>query len=202
MNMDNIKQIIDRWDPIELLAHVPEDEYHSEISEIAALLYEGTDVSALADGIYRIFSNSFGTDIFRHSRSDCRTVAEKILAAAIRLIGVYPVSEAENTYLIELWICVPPRQVDLSRFYQQDPQQKETDWQVPYDERYLNSGGTEMLGDFFSRETIPGEETRLVFFLYTEDRGLPLITPWGEISLSETKPMPERLQNLEFLPMD
>lgn len=202
MNTNNIKQIIDRWDPIGLLAHAPEDEYHSEISEIEALLRKGTNVSALADGIYRIFSSSFGTDIFRQSRSDCRTVAENILAAAIRLIGVYPVAEAENVYLVELWISAPPRQVDLSRFYQQGPRQKETDWQVPYDERYLNTDGTEVLGDFFSRDTIPGEETRLAFCLYTEDPGLPLNTPWGDISLAETKPMPERLQNLEFLPMD
>lgn len=203
MNMDTIKQIIDRWDPLDFLCCVPKDEYDPEIAEIKALLDSGADVNALAEGIEHIFTHAFGSDSFLRSRSECMAIAQEIIASSqIRLIGVYPVAEAENTYLIELWICVPPLQVDLSRFYQQDPRQKETDWQVPYDERYLNSEGTEVLGDFFSRDPIPGDETRLAFFLYTENRNLPLNTPWGEISLIETKPLPKRLQILVFLSMD
>lgn len=200
MNSENIKQIIDRWDPIGLLTHAPEDEYDPEIREIKALLDSGADVNALAEGIAQIFTHAFGSDVFLRSRPECMSVAQKIVAEAspIRLIGVYPVAEEENTYLIELWISVPPRQVNLSQFYQQDPQQKETNWQVPYDESYLNPEGTEVLGDFFNRNMIPGEESRLAFFIYTENRNLSLNTPWGEISLAETKPMPKRLQILDL----
>ena len=32
--MNDVKRIIDEWDPMDLLSHTPMDEYHSEIEEI------------------------------------------------------------------------------------------------------------------------------------------------------------------------
>ena len=204
MNLKRIKQIIDRWDPMDLLSHAPKDEYDPEISQIESLLRTGPELSALAEGIEQIFIHAFGADNFRRPRSECLAIARKLdtNAAPVRLLGVYPVPEKKNIYLIELWIDAPPRQVELSQFYSCDPRLKRSDWQVPYDEHYLDSEGTSVLGDFLDRDTVPGDETRLAFFLYTEDRSIPLTTPWGDILLSQTMPLPARLRRIVYEPMD
>lgn len=154
--------------------------------------------------IKQIFVHAFGADDFRRPRSECLAIARELAAATdpLGLLGVYPVPEEEAVYLIELWIAAPPRQVDLSQFYQRNPRLKRSDWQVPYDEHYLDPEGTTVLGDFLSRDMVPGDETRLAFFLYTEDRSLPLTTPWGKVSLTETAAMPGRLRCIAFAPMD
>ncbi len=36
--MNSVKTIIDEWDPIDLLAYAPEDEYDFEIKEIEQIL--------------------------------------------------------------------------------------------------------------------------------------------------------------------
>lgn len=79
--MDFVKRIIDEWDPIDLLSHAPDDEYHSEIAEIGELLNLSKDFSELAEGIYQVFSNSFGKDVFCKSRSECAMIAQKIISA-------------------------------------------------------------------------------------------------------------------------
>lgn len=79
--MNHIKKIIDCWDPMDLLIHAPNDEYHSEIEEIELLLNSSNNISALAEGIYQVFLKSFGKDTFCKSRSECAVIAQKIISA-------------------------------------------------------------------------------------------------------------------------
>lgn len=53
--MNDIKNIINDWEPIDLLSHAPDDEYHSEIKEIEKLLETTKRCTDLAEGIYNIF---------------------------------------------------------------------------------------------------------------------------------------------------
>ena len=78
--MDFVKRVIDEWDPIDLLFHAPDDEYHSEIEEIRHLLSETGDFANLADGIYNVFVKSFGIDTFNKSKEECIQIAQTLLS--------------------------------------------------------------------------------------------------------------------------
>lgn len=80
---NNLKAIIDTWDPIGLLAmHAPLDEYDLETNQIYKLLKTQPKANAdfVAMCIYDIFIKSFGADVFRKDICDCLQVANKILS--------------------------------------------------------------------------------------------------------------------------
>jgi len=74
-----VKSVIDEWDPINLLSHAPNNEYHSEIEEIEQLLKHVKDCDLLAEGIYHVFLKSFGEISFCKTRSECIVIAQKLL---------------------------------------------------------------------------------------------------------------------------
>jgi len=77
--MNNIKSIIENWDPIDLLSHAPDDEYNSEIEDIQRLLLVTTNCDELTEGIIHIFEKSFGKENFNKSKDECRQIARIIL---------------------------------------------------------------------------------------------------------------------------
>ena len=78
--MNFVKKIIDDWDPIDLLFHAPKDEYHSEIEEIQYLLSATDDSAELAEGIFNVFLESFGKEIFNKSKEECKQIAQTLLS--------------------------------------------------------------------------------------------------------------------------
>ena len=78
--MSIVKEVIDNWDPINLLSHAPKDEYHSEITEIEKLLQSTVDCVELAAGIYNVFLRSFGNVIFQKTHTECMEIAQKLLS--------------------------------------------------------------------------------------------------------------------------
>lgn len=76
----SVKEIIDRWDPIDLLSHAPGDEYHSEVEKVEKLLRITKDCEAIADGIFTVFVNAFGEDVFKKTKQDCIEIANRILS--------------------------------------------------------------------------------------------------------------------------
>ena len=78
--MDFVKRTIDEWDPIDLLSHAPDDEYHSEIEEIEYLLRMIDDSVLLAEGIFNVFVKSFGKDTFNKSKEECQHIAQILLS--------------------------------------------------------------------------------------------------------------------------
>ena len=75
-----IKNIIDEWDPIELLViHCPPDEYDDISRELDKIIANGVDVDALADSIFAVFEQAFGVPTFNKSLEECRKIAQKIL---------------------------------------------------------------------------------------------------------------------------
>lgn len=78
--MNFVKSVINDWDPIELLFHAPDDEYHSEIDEIQHLLRVTDDSAELAEGIFKVFVESFGQEIFKKSKDECKQIAQILLS--------------------------------------------------------------------------------------------------------------------------
>ncbi len=119
------------------------------------------------------------------------------------LIGIYSFDLENSVYLLEMRINEKPQSVDLSLFFQKENNLPKCDWQTPYDEHYLTSDGKAVLGDYFNRGTIPGDITRVVFFMFIADLSIPLSTPYGEFNLTDVQFVPERLLKIiSYNPID
>lgn len=119
------------------------------------------------------------------------------------LVGIYLYDLTHKIYLLEMIINEMPKAIDFSLFYQEELGLPESEWQVPYNEQYLASDGRTILGDLLTKENIPGDRTRVVFFMYLENLSTPLTTPYGEFSLTNVQRMPERLSKIvSYMPFD
>ena len=119
-----------------------------------------------------------------------------------QLIGIYHMNNMSDVFLIELKLEIPANEVNVSLFTQQDAISKE-DWQVAYDERFLNEDGTKVIGTFSDHSKLDGAETRIVFFMYFVDVNKSLTSQYGEVILSTPTSMPERLVKIiDFEPAD
>lgn len=81
--MKSVKEVIDHWDPMDLLGFAPKDEYQLEIERIELILGKTDDVMVLSDGIFKIFSESF-SETFQKSRDECQKIAEFLISQKIK----------------------------------------------------------------------------------------------------------------------
>jgi ABC-type uncharacterized transport system YnjBCD ATPase subunit len=82
----------------------------------------------------------------------------------IEIIGVYSIQAREPCHLVELWIRELEGELLLEEFTQEVVGQARSDWQVPWDERFLNKSGTAQAADRFPRGIEGGREIRVAFF--------------------------------------
>lgn len=75
---DKIKNIIDKWDPIDLYPFAPNDEYKVEIEKISQLLTLNISLENLAIKVKQIFVDSFGEDILFRDDESILKVAENL----------------------------------------------------------------------------------------------------------------------------
>ena len=119
------------------------------------------------------------------------------------LLGAYPAGGDEGALLVEMRIGDAPKNVDLSLFYLKDDALKESDRQVPWDERFLSEDGTRVIGDAFDQGSLEGDGTRVAFFLFPDGPDAILSTPYGEFRLNAAGEIPRRLKGIvEFSPVD
>ena len=78
--MNFVKSVIDDWDPVDLLFHAPDDEYHAEVEKIRRLLSMTDDSAELAEGIFKVFVESFGKETFNKSKDECKQIAQILLS--------------------------------------------------------------------------------------------------------------------------
>ena len=71
----------------------------------------------------------------------------KIMNDKVKIIGVYEVDSSEPCHLIELIIKNSQNQFDITEFTQKIPKQPKSNWQVPYEDKFLNDEGTTIIGD-------------------------------------------------------
>ena len=79
----SIKKIIDDWDPVNLLSHAPQNEYHTEIDEVEKLLKGTKNCDEIAQGIYEIFLRAFGDNTFQCTIVDCMKIANEIIESIV-----------------------------------------------------------------------------------------------------------------------
>ena len=78
----DIKNIIDKWDPIDLFPCAPNDEYNVEIKLIESYIDEnikGLNQESLGVQIKAIFEKRFGADVFKKEIEDCIEIASEII---------------------------------------------------------------------------------------------------------------------------
>lgn len=116
----------------------------------------------------------------------------------IKLIGFYKVPDHKNVYLFEFEINSTDSDFDVGDFTQKLPNVDSMNWQVPYEEQFLNKNGTEVIGDYDADQNQNELEKpfRLVFFFHYFDLQKPLSTPFGDISAKNFEPIPKRLSDI------
>ncbi|MEK3977980.1 DUF1871 family protein [Psychrobacillus sp. FSL K6-2836] len=72
-----VKEIINDWDPKNLLRYTSEEEYDPEISRIVLLLPTATSVEKLAVVIHEVFDKMFSVSE-KHSINNCYSSSLKI----------------------------------------------------------------------------------------------------------------------------
>lgn len=75
-----IKNIVNEWDPMNLFPYAPDNEYEVEIHMIEKFI-QSNDVNEekLTEAIISVFSQSFGNDLFKRKKNECRSIAKKII---------------------------------------------------------------------------------------------------------------------------
>src|SRR5688572_113797 len=101
----------------------------------------------------------------------------------IDLIGIYDVQGEKDVYLLELYIKSKHTQIEIDKFTQAQENIDPLNWQSPWEEKYLNSEGTAITGDWLNLPEEILDDTRIIFFLHFLDFTKPLITPFGKIEL-------------------
>ncbi len=119
----------------------------------------------------------------------------------IEVIGIYPTEADESVHLVEILVRNSEGRFDLSEFTQEVNGQPKQNWQVPWDERILDSIGEKVIADSFSVKKKPelwNGIVRLTFFFHYLDFFKPLITPFGLVPLINQKSKPDRLSEIEY----
>jgi len=112
----------------------------------------------------------------------------------VRLIGTYQEEQIPDVVLIELAIQDERKNIDFGQITQVIEGKDKMEWQVPWDEKFLDSTGENIIGEPLS----PNENgiVRTVFFFHYINVSQPLLTQYGAISIANPTSMPERLKNI------
>ena len=117
----------------------------------------------------------------------------------LQVIGVYPIEADEPCHLIEVKIGKAEGEIlDLTKFTQEVSGQPLANWQVPYDEHFLNEDGTADLNPRCPAEMPKHDNLRAAFFFHYLNLEKPLETPVGAIHISKPKEKPARLNFIKY----
>lgn len=123
----------------------------------------------------------------------------------IEVIGVYPIHAEQPVHLVELILHGCDSSIDMAGITQEIPGLSRDSWQVPYEERILDSSGERIVADpFFERDKLDiwTGNVRIAFFFHYLDLSRPLQTPLGLIMLPEPTHKPSRLSIMTYEPVD
>lgn len=76
-----------------------------------------------------------------------------------------------------------PKNIDIGQFTQAKEGVDRLNWQIPWDEKYLNEEGTIITGDWLNSPKNTLDFTRLAFFLHHIDFKKPLVTQFEALEL-------------------
>jgi hypothetical protein len=121
----------------------------------------------------------------RCCRKECRYGSnKKPRKLRVKVVGVYPVGDAEQVHLIEISIEGGAVDAfDLGEVTQEMPDTPRMNWQAPYDDQVIS----ETCG-----------KARVVFFFHYLDLNKPLLSPVGSLALPVPKKLPPRLKKIIY----
>lgn len=132
--------------------------------------------------------------------------SEKTGTPKVEIIGVHKVRSREHCHLIEIIIHGNAGPVNMAKITQKLSGKPESSWQVPYEDKFLDSEGKVITGDVMldgmERPELWEGEVRIAFFFHYLQPTKPLRTPFGEVKLPEITPRPKRLMFMKYLPVD
>lgn len=83
---DVLREVINEWDPIDLLSIAPDDEYDPEINEILKTVTGiEVDTEQLANILQKVFIQYFNEELFNKGLCECELIANKILNLSSKL---------------------------------------------------------------------------------------------------------------------
>lgn len=127
-----------------------------------------------------------------------KTLCGPDIVARATVVGVYPVEAAEPCHLIELTIEGARPPIDVGLVTQRLRGRRRTDWQVPWDEHFLDLAGRAVLETTRPRQPPTTRDSRVVFFFHYLDVRRPLESPWGKLTLPQVSDRPPRLAFLTY----
>src|SRR5690348_8909510 len=107
------------------------------------------------------------------------------MKAWAQIIGVHPVDAEVPVHLIEVLVEGNLDDFDVGDVTQEDPSQPKMNWQVAYDERFLEKAQ---------------DKARSAFFFHYLDLEKPLLTSIGPLTLPEPTKVPQYLKEIEYEP--
>ena len=116
----------------------------------------------------------------------------------IEVVGVYAVRAEEPCHLIEIEVSDCTSQIDFLQFTQPLDDQPRDNWQVPYDEAFLDAEGIRLVDedDQYKQPSVP--RFRAAFYFHYLDQKQPLQSQVGPLKLPKTTKKPRRLAFLRY----
>ncbi len=118
----------------------------------------------------------------------------------IKVVGVHPVATPALCHLMELTIGNVEGNLDLGEVTQETGRQPRENWQVPWDEVWLDQEGRAPVDAERPDRQPEGTDLRVAFFFHYLDFSRPLLTPAGPIDLPPETAVPERLRFRRYEP--
>jgi hypothetical protein len=123
------------------------------------------------------------------------------METTVEVIGVHPVVAEEPVHLIEVVVRNSAGPFELVAFWQENPTQPKSNWQVCYDEQVLDKTGERIVADGWDAKKDKGlwtGDVRLAFFLHYVDFSKPLNTQFGDVPLPSPTERPARLSMINY----
>jgi len=118
----------------------------------------------------------------------------------IKIIGIYKVEADEPCHILELEIQNTSEDFDIGSITQEIPDEPIDNWQVPYDEHYLDQNGEILITPEYPEGMPTDNVLRVAFYFHYLDFNKPLNTPVGDIDLIKETNKPERLNFMVYEP--
>jgi len=111
----------------------------------------------------------------------------------VKYFGCYDFDE--EWYLVEMLLDIPSSGIKWSAIEVPEEGTGRDNWQVPYQEQYLNEDGTERVCDLYDEPEEDVQPCRVAFFI-CKGEGKVLSTPYGCFELVDGNAVPERLDGV------
>jgi hypothetical protein len=116
----------------------------------------------------------------------------------LSVVGVHRIPAAEPVHLIEILVTGCEASFDVGLITQAVAGLRRENWQVPWDEHFLDTSGSLVLNASHPAALPHIPDFRIAFFFHYLDLDRPLETPIGPLGLAAPSERPTRLAFLQY----